>query len=74
MPVVEGVRRESFSSDLAHFAFSNSGSLVYVPGPASPGQQDLVLFDRRGGAEPLKLPPGRYSLSARVSRWQAGRV
>ena len=23
-------------------------------------QQDLVLFDRKGGAEPLKLPPGEY--------------
>jgi serine/threonine-protein kinase len=60
VPVVEGVRRENSSSGVAQFAFSNSGSLIYVPGPASGGQDDVVLFDRRGGAEPLKLPPGRY--------------
>ena len=44
----------------AQFAISDSGSLVYVPGPASAGQHDVVLFDRKGGAEPLKLPPGEY--------------
>ena len=61
VPVVEGVRRAQFGSDgSAQFAISDSGSLVYVPGPASAGQQDLVLFDRKGGAEPLELPPGRY--------------
>ena len=46
---------------LAQFAFSDSGSLIYVPGPALPGQQDLVLFDRRGAPKPLKLPAARYS-------------
>ena len=61
VPVVEGVRRAQFGSvGTAHFAVSDSGSLIYVPGPASARQQDLVLFDRKGGAEPLKLPPGRY--------------
>ncbi len=62
VPVVEGVRRSSvsLSRDLAHYAFSNSGTLIYLPGPTSLGQ-DLALFDRRSGAEPLKLPPGRYN-------------
>jgi serine/threonine-protein kinase len=61
VPVVEGVSRSSAAvSGAAHFAFSQSGSLVYLPGPASAGQQNLFLFDRQGGAEPLKLPPGMY--------------
>ena len=41
----------------AHFSFSNTGSLVYVPGPTP--VQDLLLIDRGGHAEALKLPPGR---------------
>jgi Tol biopolymer transport system component len=44
----------------ANFAFSSSGSLVYLPGPGSAGQQGLFLFDRKGGAEALKLPSGSY--------------
>ena len=57
--VVEGVRRE-FGSPGMSFVFSQSGSLVYVPGPVGSGQQDLVFFDRAGGVEALNLPPGRY--------------
>jgi serine/threonine-protein kinase len=60
MPVVEGVQHENYQTDKAHYAFSSAGTLIYVPGLTSPGQQDLVLFDRSGGAEPLKLPPARY--------------
>ena len=47
----------------SQFGFSTTGSLIYVPGPASPGcgsQSDLALIDRKGGVEPLKLPPGPY--------------
>jgi Tol biopolymer transport system component len=62
VPIVEGVRRvTSLPVGAAHYAFSNSGSFVYVPGPASGGQQDVMLFDRKGGAEPLKLPAGSYA-------------
>ncbi|MEO6212060.1 MAG: protein kinase [Vicinamibacterales bacterium] len=60
VPVLEGVRRVLGSAGAAHFAFSNAGSLVYVPGPASSAQQELMLFDRKGGAKALGLPPGRY--------------
>jgi serine/threonine-protein kinase len=67
VPIVEGVRRSTaIMGGGAHFAFSNSGSLVYVPGPISAGQQDLMLFDRKGGVEALKLPPGSY-VNPRVS-------
>ncbi len=58
VPVVEGVRRLN-AVGAAHFAFSNTGSLVYVPG-ASSSQQEVVVFDRHGTVEALKLPPGSY--------------
>jgi serine/threonine-protein kinase len=61
VPIIEGVRRvAAVTVGTAQFAFSNSGSLVYEPGPALRGQQDLFLFDRSGGAQALKLPPGSY--------------
>ena len=74
MSVVEGIRRENFPTDLAHYAFSNSGTLIYVPGPTLPGQQDLVLFDRRGSPQAAQASGRQVQLSAGVSRWQAGRV
>jgi Tol biopolymer transport system component len=54
---------------IAQFAVSSSGVLTYLPGPASlsmSGDADLALFDRKGLAQPLKLPPGNYR-SPRVS-------
>ena len=61
VPIVEGVRRVAAASvGTAHFAFSDSGSLVYLPGPISWGQEELFLFDRKGGAEALKLPAASY--------------
>ena len=60
VPIVEGVRRPEHGA--AEFAFSSTGSLMYVPGPVSntAAQSDLALIDRKGGVEPLKLPPGLY--------------
>jgi serine/threonine protein kinase/Tol biopolymer transport system component len=69
VPVVEGVRRGGAfgQTGKAHFAFSDTGSLAYIPGPLSQaGQQEVALFDRNGHAEPLKLPRGRYD-SPRLS-------
>jgi serine/threonine-protein kinase len=61
VPLVEGVRVGATSAGRpAHFAVSQSGSLVYLPGPASADQQELMLFDRSGSAEALKLPPSSY--------------
>ncbi|MBA3295969.1 MAG: serine/threonine-protein kinase [Acidobacteria bacterium] len=57
--VVEGVRRVYAAIGSAHFAFSNTGSLVYLPG-ASSSQQEFVVFDRNGAVEALKVPPGSY--------------
>jgi Tol biopolymer transport system component len=66
VPLVEGVR---IDGGTAHFSFSQTGSLVYVPGPVSGSaaqQNDLALLDRKGTAEPLKLPAGQYE-TPRVS-------
>jgi serine/threonine-protein kinase len=61
-PVVEGVMRGGLLSGSAHFSVSNTGSLIYIPGPVSvaSGDRDLALFDRQGAVERLKLPPGPY--------------
>ena len=62
VPVIEGVRRSAPTSGGAtHYAFSNTGVLVYVPGPARSGQDDVFLYDRKGGATALKLPPGAFA-------------
>ena len=61
VPVVEGVRRAiGATAGVSQYHFSSAGSLVYVPGPPSVGQQDVILFDRHARAEPLGLPPGSY--------------
>lgn len=78
VPIVEGVRRSGGTgTGTAQFSSSNTGSLVYLPGPVSTSsaQMDLALFDRKGGVEPLKLPPEAYSSpeSRSSSRLVAGR-
>ncbi len=63
VPVVEGIwRTQIANSGAALFSVSDSGSLVYVPGPATAalGQSDLALIDRKGVATALKVPPGVY--------------
>jgi serine/threonine-protein kinase len=63
VPVVEGVLRAAGRQNgAAHFTFSSAGSLIYIPGPAPRVWQvgQLVLTDRKGAVEPLKLPPGSY--------------
>jgi serine/threonine-protein kinase len=65
VPIVEGVRRASgAATGIAQFAFSTTGSLVYIPGPvsASSGRRDLAMLDRKGDVEPLKLPQGPYEV------------
>lgn len=83
VPLIEGVRRGAPSAATgittpatAHFTISENGSLAYVPGPVSLGnatQTDLALFDRKGGMQPLKLPPGPYTAprASRDGRWVA---
>ena len=62
VPIVEGVRRGAASAGGAgQFAFSETGVLAFVRGPARTGQDDVFLFDRAGNATPLRLPRGSYS-------------
>ena len=59
-PIVEGVRRSTATvSSAAQFDFSNSGVMVYVPGPTS-DQEGIYLYDRKGGAQALTLLAGPY--------------
>ena len=63
VPVVEGVLRTTGSGVLGWYAVSDSGTLVYLPGPADAGSVNvtIALFDRAGKAEPLPVPAGPYS-------------
>jgi serine/threonine-protein kinase len=65
VPILEGVLRgaqpQTFSS-AALFSFSNTGSLIYLPGPvggaaAALPPRTLALADRNGKVQPLGLPP-----------------
>jgi len=64
VPVLEGVRRSApGASGAANFAVSDSGSLIYVAGPAGTAgiSTEIILSDRKGAFETLKLPAGVYS-------------
>jgi serine/threonine-protein kinase len=62
--VLAGVARsEAEVTGTAKFSVSETGSLVYVAGPAdtSSNLRTLVLSDRNGVRIPLKLPPRNYA-------------
>ena len=61
VPIIEGVTRGG-PTGTAEFSTAANGSLVFIPGPASPatGLLELALIDRKGAATPLKLQPGAY--------------
>jgi eukaryotic-like serine/threonine-protein kinase len=54
VPVIEGVQQSS------QYSFSNTGSLVYVPGSVEANQLKLVWVDRRGAEQPVSAPPHNY--------------
>ena len=70
VPVIEGVRRATTEnpSAVTQFHVSNTGTLVYIPGPTSApaSRLSIGLFDRKGGFEAFKIQPGPYS-TPRVS-------
>ena len=67
VPIVEGVRRgPAGTTGLAHFSFSDQGSLVYVSGAAISSDRTLALVGRNGVVEPLSVPPAQY-LTPRLS-------
>ena len=69
-PVIQGVRRNTtpFSAG-TELAVSDTGTLLYIPGPAAAfsNARSLVLTDRNGVQKPLPLTPGSYQ-HPRVSR------
>jgi Tol biopolymer transport system component len=67
VPVVEGIRRSLAGvGNTGQFDISQTGVLVFAPGPTRAGQDGVFLSDRRGDMTALKLPPGSY-LNPRVS-------
>ena len=59
VPVLEGVNTKD--SGAANFGISQSGSLVYIAGSATTGdERTLVWVDREGNEEPLAAEPRRY--------------
>ncbi len=66
--MLEGIRRSAGGdTGAAHFSVSDTGTLIYVPGPSRLSDEwALAVIDRKGSIERLNLPAGRYS-SPRVS-------
>ena len=69
VPVIEGVRRApGATTGAAQYSLSTAGMLAYIPGPTTgaSAQLEIVIGDRDGKTEALKLPPGPYQ-NPRVS-------
>src|SRR5262249_43649714 len=60
VPVIQGVRRSQGAP--AQYSFSDSGTLIYIPGPISTTAEQLVpaLLDRQGAVEPFQIPARSY--------------
>jgi len=63
VPILAGVRRGSSLIGTAQFAVSDTGVLVYIPGPldARAAPRVVSISDRGGSTMTLKLPPARYA-------------
>ena len=64
VPVIAGVRRATGAQTGAtQLAISETGTIAYVPGPATTlfTSRSLVLGDGRTDAVPLKVPPAIYT-------------
>jgi Tol biopolymer transport system component len=59
VPMVEGVR-QSPPYGAAQYSFSDTGSLVYVPGSAQSAQRRLVWVSRNGAEQSLNAPAHAY--------------
>jgi len=63
VPIVQGLRRfrANIGAPAASFAFSSTGSLVYIlDSSPPPAQRTLALASRDGKLHPLDLPPQPY--------------
>jgi serine/threonine-protein kinase len=63
VPILAGVRRGSSLIGTAQFAVSDTGVLVYIPGPldARAAPRVVSISDRGGATTMLKLPAARYA-------------
>jgi eukaryotic-like serine/threonine-protein kinase len=60
IPIVEGVARAD-NSGAAHFSFSDTGTLVYIPGTLDRSiQSSLAMVDRNGVARTIGIPSGSH--------------
>ena len=66
-PILQGVMQGGARGEMAHMAFSDTGTLVYIPSRDDPRQDStLVWVDRQGRVESLAAP-GRSYFQARLS-------
>ena len=68
MPILEGVARGYPASGVTQYSVSSTGTLVFVPGPATvpQGGRSLAAFSMDGGIAPLSATFDQYEF-ARVS-------
>jgi eukaryotic-like serine/threonine-protein kinase len=64
IPIVEGIETGVgvTGSRVGQYSVSDTGTLIYLPGPASlsSGLRQVVMIDRVGETTALDLPPGLY--------------
>jgi len=65
VPVLEGIL-QSTTTGAAQYGFSNTGSIVYIPGGLQGAQNRLVWVSRNGAEQPLTAPAHPY-LNPRLS-------
>ena len=61
------VVRGSAGAEGAHYAVSDTGTLVYLPGDAQRYERRLVWVGRDGRVQPLSAPPREYNGNAVIS-------
>src|SRR5262249_6469956 len=61
VPIVEDVARRGVNTGAAHFAYSNKGSMVYIPELERTRGRTVALVDDRGVRSPLEIPPGFHN-------------
>jgi serine/threonine-protein kinase len=67
-PAVPVVQDAMLDTDgVAHFAMSENGHLVYIPGSGQMGLRKLIRVDRQGRSQELPAPP-RFYMYPRLSR------
>ena len=66
LPMIENVAATPGRGE-AQFAFSNSGTLVYLASRDSTDGQPLLWFDRQGTTETLRSTPARFKWTRNVA-------